>query len=117
MNIESLRSFCLGLPGVKEDVKWGNDLCFLIGEKMFCVTGMNPPFQFSIKVTDDDFQQLTAMPGIIPAPYLARYKWVLIEEPGRLPDKKLQEYIRQSYALIKSKLPKRKISRKSKRKK
>ena len=39
MNIEHLREYCLSFPGATEDVKWGSDLCFSVGAKMFCVTG------------------------------------------------------------------------------
>ena len=35
MTIEGLRSICRSLPGITEDVKWGSDLCFLVGGKMF----------------------------------------------------------------------------------
>ena len=35
MNIEQLRKFCLSFPGATEDIKWGNDLCFCVGKKMF----------------------------------------------------------------------------------
>ena len=40
MNIEQLRKYCLSFPHATEDVKWGNDLCFCVGGKMFCVTGL-----------------------------------------------------------------------------
>jgi predicted DNA-binding protein (MmcQ/YjbR family) len=45
MNIEALRKFCLSLPAVTEDVKWGADLCFSVGGKMFCVTSMEGPLK------------------------------------------------------------------------
>ncbi len=47
MNLEHLRKYCLSFPGVTEDVKWGNDLCFCVGEKMFCVTGVDGGGGFS----------------------------------------------------------------------
>ena len=31
MDIETLRTICQDLPHVTEDIKWGDDLCFLIG--------------------------------------------------------------------------------------
>jgi len=31
-------------------------------------------------VTDEEFGELTDRRGIIPAPYAARYKWILIED-------------------------------------
>lgn len=105
MNLEDLRKYCLSLPHVMEDVKWGNDLCFLIGGKMFCVTGFEQPMKVSLKVSDEDFAELTQTDDIIPAPYLARHKWILVEKAGRFKKKEWEDYIRKSYELIKEKLP------------
>src|SRR5471030_1962568 len=107
MDIESLRNSCNELPFVTEDVKWGDDLCFLIGGKMFCVTGFNPPLKVSLKVTDEEFAELSNSPGIVPAPYVARYKWIYVEDANRFNDKEWEYYIIQSYNLVKAKLPKK----------
>jgi predicted DNA-binding protein (MmcQ/YjbR family) len=108
MNIESLREYCLSLPHVTEDVKWGADICFSIGGKMFCVSGFNTPLHASLKVTDEEFDEMSQRKGIIPAPYLARYKWILIsDDEATLSDKQWKHYISQSYEVIKSKLPKK----------
>jgi len=107
MDIEKLRDICTSLPHVTEDVKWGNDLCFLIGEKMFCVTGFETPLKISLKVTDEEFDELSNSPGIIPAPYVARYKWVLVEDVNRFTMQQWEFYIKQSYELVKAKLPKK----------
>ncbi|MBL7727015.1 MAG: MmcQ/YjbR family DNA-binding protein, partial [Dinghuibacter sp.] len=37
MFIDQLRSITAKLPGVTEEVKWENDLCFCVAGKMFCV--------------------------------------------------------------------------------
>jgi predicted DNA-binding protein (MmcQ/YjbR family) len=107
MEIEMLRKFCLSLPGVTEDIKWGHDLCFLIGGKMFCVTSFEPPLQFSFKVGEEEFEELSQRPGFQPAPYLARNKWVLATDPTRLRNSEWEAYVRKSYELIKSKLSKK----------
>lgn len=107
MNLEILQSICKKLPGATEDVKWGNDLCFCIAGKMFCVAGLTPPLQVSFKVKDEEFEELINRPGIIPAPYVARYKWILIEEVNRLTKKEWEHYIHQSYQLVKGKLSKK----------
>lgn len=107
MDIEILREICKELPHVTEDVKWGNDLCFLIGGKMFCVTGFEKPIKVSLKVTDEEFPELSNSPGIIVAPYVGRYKWILIEDVGRFTKKEWKHYITQSYNLVKAKLPKK----------
>jgi predicted DNA-binding protein (MmcQ/YjbR family) len=108
MNVENIRAICKKLPDVTEDVKWGADLCFLISEKMFCVSGLEGPFGVSLKVTDEEFGAMSARPGIIPAPYVARYKWVMVQDPKALTKKEWEFYITQSYELVKSKLPKKK---------
>ncbi len=73
MNIEQLREFCLSFPHATEDVKWEKGLCFLVGEKMFCVGGLEPSdtWQFSFKCTPEKFAELVEIDGIIPAPYVA----------------------------------------------
>lgn len=107
MNVESLREFCLSLPHTTEDIKWGADLCFCIGEKMYCVTGLNDtPFGITLKTTPEKFTELCEMDGITPAKYVGRYKWVCISPADGFSDAMLQELIRESYELIKSKLPK-----------
>jgi len=107
MDLETLRNFCKKLPGATEDVKWENDLCFMVGNKMFCITGFGVPLRASMKVTDDDFEELVNRSDIIPAPYLARYKWVSIQDPSALTNKEWEHYVRKSYELVKAKLPKK----------
>ena len=107
MDIEILRSVCLSFPAVTEEVKWGNDLCFCVGEKMFCVTSLEPPHTFSFKVTDSEFDELSETEGFKPAPYLARAKWVLVTDSSKLSKKDLNNYLQQSYDLIKAKISKK----------
>jgi predicted DNA-binding protein (MmcQ/YjbR family) len=40
MNVEDIQNICRQLPAVTEDIKWGHDLVFSIGGKMFCVVGL-----------------------------------------------------------------------------
>src|SRR5687767_8685800 len=105
MDIDGLRSFCLSLAGVTEDVKWGADLCFLVANKMFCVTGLESEFSVSIKVRNEEFDDMCARQGITPAPYLARSKWVHVTGGNTLSEAEWEHYIWQSYDLIKAKLP------------
>ncbi|HXL54801.1 MAG TPA: MmcQ/YjbR family DNA-binding protein [Chitinophagaceae bacterium] len=104
MDIEQIQKLCLSWPGVTEDVKWGNDLCFCIGEKMFCVTGMVQPLMVSFKCSNEDFEELCEREDIVPAPYLARNKWVQVQRPSALTKKEWVQYIKKSYELIAAKL-------------
>ena len=108
MTIDSVRSICRAMPGATEDLKWGADLAFCVGGKMFCVVNTEPPHQMSFKCTPDDFAELTEREGLIPAPYLARAMWV--QQPDLAGDaldrRELQRLLRMSYDLVVAKLPK-----------
>ncbi len=106
MDIDQLRSYCLSFPGVTEDVKWGNDLVFSVGERMFCVAGLETPLKFSFKIKDDDFEEISNSEGFMPAPYMARAKWVLVTQ-AKLNKKACEQYVGQSYELVKAKLTKK----------
>ena len=106
MNIEDLQAICKGLPSVTEDIKWGNDLVFSIGGKMFCVAGLNQsPATASFKVTDNEFDEMCDRDGFKPAPYVAKYKWVWIDDISKMNKTEWKKYIKQSYNLVKDKLP------------
>jgi predicted DNA-binding protein (MmcQ/YjbR family) len=108
MDIDWLRKICGTLPGVTEQIQWGNDLLFKVGGKMFTVAPLEPaPVCLSFKCSDESFADLTERPKIIPAPYLARAKWVALESPDATTRAELQELLRASYQLIFAKLPKR----------
>ena len=107
MEIDWLRKLCLSFPATTEDIKWGNDLCFMVAGKMLCVAGLDHPQKIAFKVPDEKFEELSSSEGFIPAPYMARAKWVLVEDVARLSKKEWKEYISQSYNLVKNKLTKK----------
>lgn len=107
MNIETLRKTCLALPHVTEDIKWENHLCFCIGDKMFVVFAVDAsPVSASFKASDEDFDKLSNKKGFKPAPYLARYKWIHVDDISLMSEKEWKQRIHTAYELIKSKLPK-----------
>jgi predicted DNA-binding protein (MmcQ/YjbR family) len=105
MNIEDIRNYCNKLKGVTEDIKWGCDLCFCIGGKMFCIVPLEGELSVTFKVTPGEFDALSAAEGFIPAPYLARAKWVKLKNMRAINRKVLEAYIYRSYEMIKAKLP------------
>ena len=107
MNIDFLQQLCGKWPGVTTDVKWGNDYVFSVAEKMFCVSSMEQPPKIAFKVNDEQFEELSMRDGFMPAPYMARNKWVLITNPGKLSRKEWEDFVTQSYELVKGKLPKK----------
>src|SRR5258708_20084986 len=109
MRLGDLRRFCLSLPGAAESVQWGNEHVYKVGGKMFAIISMDQR-RFAglvLKVTDDSFHILTRENGIIPAPYLARAGWVMIERRDILPSDQLRAYIFRSHGLVAPNLPKK----------
>ena len=109
MTVDRLRQICRVLPGVTEDVKWGQDLCFCVGGKMFVVVNLEPPHQTSFKCTPEGFAELIEREGVIPAPYLARAMWVQESELGAaFEPQELEPLIRSAYDLVLATLPRSK---------
>jgi predicted DNA-binding protein (MmcQ/YjbR family) len=105
MTIEDLQKICRKLNGVTEDIKWEDHLCFNVGGKMFLVTAPDRiPHSASFKVSDECFEEVCNWEGFIPAPYMARHKWAHLDDISRLNKKQWEEFIKQSYNLVASKL-------------
>ena len=108
MNREWVRKYCMSLPHVTEQVQWKIDLVFKIGGKMFAIVVLEPhPTCLAFKCSPEDFEELIERPGVIPAPYIARAKWVALESFDALPPKELELRLKQAYDLIYAKLPKK----------
>lgn len=108
MNVDTVREFCLTMPKATESLQWGNDLVVKVGGKMFAVIVLEPTSVWlSFKCTPEDFAELTERPGIIPAPYAARYHWVALENKDALTPAELKHQLRRSYELVFEKLPKK----------
>jgi len=115
-DVEWVRKLCLSFPEVTEDMPWGDDLCFKVRGKIF--TGMvlsDGRFpRLTLKCAPEKFHELLEIEGISPAPYVGRYKWVMLANSKVLPPSELEALIRQSYELVAAKAPKAKASTKSK---
>ena len=108
MDIEGVRKYCLSLPHATEDVQWGDNLLFRISHKIFAVIALDHmPTCMSFKCTAEEFAELTEREGIIPAPYMARNHWVMLETLDVLPPAELKQRIRNSYELVAARLPKK----------
>ncbi|MEM7038488.1 MAG: MmcQ/YjbR family DNA-binding protein [Bacteroidota bacterium] len=108
MDLEQLTAMCMALKGTTEDIKWEVNLCFLIGEKMYCVGGLDDGFSAGFKVLPEQFEDLTARPGIIPNKYLARAHWIEIHDAFALSREEWTFYVEQAYEMTLKKLTKKK---------
>jgi len=118
MTLDAIEKICRGFPAVTEDIKWETHLCFNVGGKMFLITSPDlSPVTASFKTSEELFIELTEREGFRPAPYLARHKWVYVDDISRLNSKEWKELLQQAYELVKAKLPKGNKAAKRKNKK
>ena len=109
MSVDFIRGVCLSLPHVTEEIQWEDHLLFKIGGKMFAITSLGPEgVRLSLKSTPEKFAELTEIPDVIPAPYMARNFWIALERWDALRRAEIEDLVRESYALVMAKLPKKK---------
>jgi predicted DNA-binding protein (MmcQ/YjbR family) len=107
MTIEDIRDICISLPHATEDIKYGTDLCFSIGNKIFCGTRIEGQFKTGIKCDELDFGELIERQGIVPMPRLSATYWIRIEKDNALSVLEWKHYIKKSYDMIIAGLPKK----------
>jgi predicted DNA-binding protein (MmcQ/YjbR family) len=109
MNESALRKLSAKWPGIGAEIKWEDDLIFMVDGKMFCglcVRGKEKG-KLSFKVEEGRFLELTDRPGFRPAPYMARAHWVTLDDPAVVPKAELEAFIRRAYELVFAKLTKK----------
>jgi len=105
MNVDSIRAYCLSFRNVTEKLQWEDNLCFKIAGKIFAMLGLDN-LRLCFKCTPETFAELIEREDIRPAPYVGRYKWVLLDRLDAVNDSELEDLIRQSYDMVSSKAPK-----------
>ncbi len=104
-----LEARCGNWPGLTRDIKWGDNLVFSVSDKMFVMTHLDSRDGgwLALKVADERFLELTDQAGVIPAPYLARARWISVTEPLRFITAELEVMLRDAYATVRVKLSKK----------
>jgi predicted DNA-binding protein (MmcQ/YjbR family) len=105
MNVDAIREYCLAFADCTENLQWGADLCFKVRGKIFVVLSLESvPQGMCFKCTPEKFAELCEYEDIIPAPYVGRYKWVMLQRLDVLRDGELKDLIRQSYEMVAAKV-------------
>ena len=69
---------------------------------MFAVLG--PSGTLSSKVNDVAYEMLNETGAARPAPYLARAKWVYLDDPASFDEPDLKAYLKEAHAIIAARL-------------
>ncbi|RJF95262.1 MmcQ/YjbR family DNA-binding protein [Noviherbaspirillum saxi] len=111
MDVVAVKEHCSRYPGASSKVFGppSNVLAYTVGDKQFAYFKTSEPekWRFSIRTTPDRFLELTNVPGIKPARYMARFHWVTIVDVRTIPPDYLQELIMWSYKKALGSLTKR----------
>lgn len=110
MTPRQIDKFCTSLPAATRIVQWEGVAVFKVGGKMFCLIApeAHSVGRISFKSAPEHYEALSRSPGFRPAPYLARAKWVSVDDPAALTDAEMKAYIRRAHAVIAAALPRRK---------
>jgi predicted DNA-binding protein (MmcQ/YjbR family) len=114
MNFDALRALCLSLPDATENLQWEDELCFKVGGKIFAMVSLSSvPQRLIFKSDPEEFPELLEYEGIVPAPYVGRYKWVMLEKLDALAKTEIERCIQKSYTMVaaKAKPPRTRIKK------
>jgi predicted DNA-binding protein (MmcQ/YjbR family) len=107
MDIEEYRDFCLSLPGATECTPFDEDtLVFKVGGKMFAYASISDFRWFNVKCDPGLAVELRELyPEVMPGYHASKIHWNTVRVDGGLGEEFLREQIRNSHALVVSKLP------------
>ena len=111
MTREEFDTYCASLPKTTNVIQWGNATVWKIGGKIFAICshwGKGEEQKISFKCSDLSFSILIEQDYIMPAPYLARAKWVQLTHTKAMDDDDIKAYIKEAYSIICRKLTKAK---------
>ena len=101
MDVVAVKEQCSRYPGASSKLYEApsNILVYYAGGRKFAYFKTSDPekWRFSIRTTPERFLELTDVPGIKPARYMARFHWVTIVDVNAVPAEYLQELIAWSY--------------------
>lgn len=109
MTPKQIAAYCASLPHATKVVQWEGVQVFKVGGKMFCLIAPEDHSvgRVSFKSAPEHYDALSRSPGFRPAPYLARAKWVSVDDPKALTATEMKAYIRRAHAVIAAGLPRK----------
>jgi len=111
MTRDEFDAYCGSLKAATHVVQWGNASVWKIGGKIFAIcSGWDAKGEerggdrISFKCSDMTYALLTEEEDILPAPYLARAKWVQLQTANAMADEDIRGYIDHAYRIVAGKL-------------
>ena len=98
---------CAALPATTHVEQWGGASVWKVGGNIFAICsswgeGANDAIAF--KCSDLTYRILTELPGVVPAPYLARASWVQVRAGAELDGEDIRAHLAEAHRLVAAKL-------------
>ncbi|SUA99322.1 Uncharacterized protein conserved in bacteria [Pannonibacter phragmitetus] len=98
-------SFCAALAATTHVIQWEGASVWKVGGKIFAIwSDWKGTPAVSFKCSDMVYQILSEQPGLAPAPYLARAKWIQLQDLEAMSEADLFAYIHAAHGLVAAKL-------------
>jgi len=110
VNAEEIREFCLSMKAVEESFPFDSEtLVFKVGGKIFLLMGIeSKPIQFNVKCDPDKAIELREKYScVLPGYHMNKMHWNTVVCNGSLPKDVYFNFIKDSYTLITTSLPKK----------
>jgi predicted DNA-binding protein (MmcQ/YjbR family) len=109
MNIEEVRDFCLSLDGASEHFPFDDvTLVVKVAGKMFVLINLDGPLSVNLKCNPEKALELRdRYQSVLPGYHMSKAHWNTIMIDGSIPNETIKQWIRDSYWLVISSLPKK----------
>jgi len=102
MTPEAFDAACRALPAVTHVVQWGDSDVYKVGGKVFAIRGLGGAVSF--KVSEIAYEVMIEAGIARPAPYLARAKWVAVDDLAAVDADEMAGWLANAHSLIAAKL-------------
>ncbi|MBM3133461.1 MAG: MmcQ/YjbR family DNA-binding protein [Chloroflexi bacterium] len=103
MNVESLRSYCLGKEGATEDLPFGADaLAIRVADRMFALIKIGRG-ALSVNLKCDPalaVELRKKYPSVTPGYHMNKTHWNTVALDGSIPDGEIRDMIDHSYEMV-----------------
>lgn len=109
MTLNEFQKYCRSFKGVTEEFPFDETtLVYKVKGKMFTLADVESFESISVKCDPDQALILREIyDSVTPGYYLNKRHWNTVKLDGKIPDKQLKEWIRDSYDLVVKGLPKK----------
>jgi len=102
MNIEEVRDFCLGFPGVTESFPFDETtLVFKVMGKMFCMLSLEGNHALNLKNRPEKIIELREQySAVLPGYHMNKNHWMVVALDAGLAGSQVRQWISESYGLV-----------------